>query len=96
MTAADNSGDGKLTLSEMVSNPYVFYGSSGAHACCCMTTDAECCIAIECGFTAKVTGSQHQHHWFALPKRTTVESLLALLHAVVDEEETEAPVHDEF
>ena len=32
MTAADNSGDGKLTLSEMVSNPYVFYGSSGAIA----------------------------------------------------------------
>jgi hypothetical protein len=30
MTAADNSGDGKLTLSEMVANPYVFYGSSGA------------------------------------------------------------------
>jgi Ca2+-binding EF-hand superfamily protein len=28
MTAADNSGDGKLTLSEMVANPYVFYGSS--------------------------------------------------------------------
>jgi hypothetical protein len=35
MTAADNSGDGKLTLSEMVSNPYVFYGSSGAHNTSC-------------------------------------------------------------
>jgi hypothetical protein len=34
MTAADNSGDGKLTLSEMVANPYVFYGSSGLRALC--------------------------------------------------------------
>ena len=25
LEAADNSGDGKLTLSEMMSNPYVFY-----------------------------------------------------------------------
>ena len=29
LEAADNSGDGKLTLNEMISNPYVFYGSSG-------------------------------------------------------------------
>lgn len=33
LEAADNSADGKLTLNEMISNPYVFYGSSGASTC---------------------------------------------------------------
>jgi len=33
MQGADNSGDGKLTLSEMMSNPYVFYSRWASHPC---------------------------------------------------------------
>ena len=92
MTAADNSGDGKLTLSEMVANPYVFYGSSGTKALVTSTDAKDWHLpgpsagpkCLQSMASCKLAGKPYMLH------------MRCLLDAVVDEEEEEAPVHDEF